>query len=780
MGIFNFMRGKANNNKPSDLTSKPAYTSKEDQNEMPYEIGEIINETFIIRKLLGRGGFGAVYLIEDKSDGDVYAIKTLLNKKNLDYNDEQNFLKEAKAWLGIGNHPYIIQLHQLAINKNRLLVVMENIPPDEDGLVTLHDHIKAKGKTLEDGTIALWSIQFCQGMSFAIKHGVIAHRDIKPQNILIDSFGFLKISDFGLAFVSEISKKTSLIGKNLFNTQEIQSQDGRITCGTPGYIAPELFRSELASFASDIFSFGVVLWQMAAGTDAVPYNVSYGGDINKFYRALYAEQMQHNVIRIQTVYWHIIFKCLNPDPNQRFRSFEELSNELLTTAKAAGVKTLNVIVNESESHSLGDLVNKGASYSLLGNFDKALELLNKAAHSNPKSPAVFINRGNMYSRMKNHHLALNDYNRAVELDEKNQISLANRASCYIELGQFDFAYSDLTNLLKLNARSFAGHCKMATVLSEMGKNNDAIKEVESAININNKDARAWIEYGRIFLRQNVLDKAFEKFNEAIRLNPLTLSAYLGQAEGLLVNGDKARALEIYKKASGLFEADFGSINEIATSMAKYGMHSHAIEYFEKSLKINNSQSYVQICNIGNVYKQIGDNAKAFNYFNKSIEINPKYALAYYLIGSIHHENGDYQSAIAFYEKATLLDPSSFDFWSDLGTARLQIDDAKGAVTCLRQALNINPRAVKILYNFAGALISLNNIADAKKSLTTAVKIKPDYAKAWYLKAQIEFQEKNYQDSFNSCASAHKYSYQLDEQDKQDVQVLLNRLLNRSR
>jgi serine/threonine protein kinase len=336
---------------------------------------------------------------------------------------------------------------------------MEHIPSNEDGFVTLYDHIKQRGREIDDRQIGLWTIQFCQGMAHAVNRGVVAHRDIKPLNILIDTFGFIKISDFGLAWSMDVVQQNNASVPKMMHAQSLNTQEGHVTCGTPGFIAPELFRSEKASTASDIFSFGIVLWQMAAGSNSLPYQVAYQGNPNKFQQDLYVAQMKHEVIRVNSIYWPVISRCLHPDPRQRYTKYDELREDVKRLMKAADLSVMDFIVNPVNHLSFSEFVNKGVSFSALGLYTKALTYFNEALKSDPKLPAVLpvlIGRGNTYSRMGNLKDALSDFNAAIALDANHLVALINRADCLKELGQNEAALKDLDRLLKINSNSPIG------------------------------------------------------------------------------------------------------------------------------------------------------------------------------------------------------------------------------------------------------------------------------------------------------------------------------------
>jgi serine/threonine protein kinase/tetratricopeptide (TPR) repeat protein len=207
--------------------------------------------SYKILSQLGAGGMGEVYLAEDIRLNRKVAIKFILPKSTDDEQAQKRFIREAQAAAGL-DHPNICAIHEVGQQDNISFIVMQYV----DGQ-TLASRIQTKTLTLAD-TLDI-SIQVAGALSAAHSQGII-HRDIKPQNIIINSHGQIKVLDFGLA---KVIKRGELLDGEA-ETEVLLSTPGMIM-GTPAYMSPEQVRGETLDARTDIFSFGSVLYEMVSG-----------------------------------------------------------------------------------------------------------------------------------------------------------------------------------------------------------------------------------------------------------------------------------------------------------------------------------------------------------------------------------------------------------------------------------------------------------------------------------------------------------------------------------
>ncbi len=212
-------------------------------------IGKTISH-YQILELLGEGGMGVVYKARDKKLDRLVALKVLNEKLMGDPARQARFAREAKAIAAL-NHPNIVTIYSVESAKNLFFITMELVNGD-----SLSRHIPEQGLAME--RFLELAIPMAQAISAAHERGII-HCDLKPGNILINRAGDIKILDFGLARfrIQEASKKKSASSTSL-------SHGDRLS-GTINYMSPEQVRGEALDHRSDIFSLGIVLYEMATG-----------------------------------------------------------------------------------------------------------------------------------------------------------------------------------------------------------------------------------------------------------------------------------------------------------------------------------------------------------------------------------------------------------------------------------------------------------------------------------------------------------------------------------
>ena len=277
-----------------------------------YVPGQILAGRYRMVGLLGRGGMGEVYRADDLKLGQPVALKFLPRDVEKDTDRLQRFLDEVRLSLKV-THPNVCRVFDIGDVDGRHFLSMEYVDGEDLGSL-----LRRIGRLPEDKAVEI-ARQLCAGLAAAHDEGVL-HRDLKPANVMIDGRGRAKITDFGLAGA----------------TAGVSGREAQ--AGTPQYMAPEQFEGRELSVQTDLYSLGLVLYELFTGKRAFDSR-----DLNEL-KALHSSaptSPSAHVASLNPIIERAILRCVAPDPAQRPRSASSLAAALpggdpLEMAKAAG------------------------------------------------------------------------------------------------------------------------------------------------------------------------------------------------------------------------------------------------------------------------------------------------------------------------------------------------------------------------------------------------------------------------------------------------------------
>jgi len=500
------------------------------------QIGDKIANRYEIFKILS-GGMGIVYICYDHKFDMPIALKTYHESLFFSEKAKKVFDREALIWTELEKYPFIVRAYWLEKLEGRLFLALEYVAPDTYGRNTLSHYLNCP---LSLDKIVKISLQFCYGIKYAYSKGIDAHRDIKPDNIMITANKTVKITDFGLAKAfSEIQLEGDFIPSEKKHSLSIfQSKEQRI-CGTLPYMAPEQFDGR-ADIKSDIYSYGIVLFQMAT-EGRLPF-------VGKDFPEFEALHRQKKVPAIFHPLLPIIQKCLRKDPWERYQNFTMLKEDLRKMyRRKTGKKFKPPRIKKLEPW---ELYNKGISLFTLGKFKEANSCFDNILKIEPHDIEALLYKGIVFGELNKYDDAINCFDEIIAINPKMVEAL---------------------------------YCK-GTTLNRLEKHNEAIECFNKALEIDPRNASVWYNMGNSYYRLKVFDKALHCYDKAVENNPQHINAWIqkGFSYGSLEQVDEAiqcfeDAIKLDPKnakawfSKALAEDEIGRTNDAAQSFRNFVM-----------------------------------------------------------------------------------------------------------------------------------------------------------------------------------------------------------------
>jgi serine/threonine protein kinase/Flp pilus assembly protein TadD len=660
-------------------------------------IGKTLSHFKILEKL-GEGGMGAVYLAEDLELNRQVALKVLPAEMASDPERLSRFKREAKAVAAL-NHPNIVTIYSVEDSDQGRFISMELVKGQ-----SLEKMIEPQGLPVEQ--FFNIAVPLADALS-AAHQGGITHRDLKPANIMVSDEGRVKVLDFGLAKLHTVDPAAA---DPDLPTQAL-TQEGMVM-GTVPYMSPEQVQSRPADHRTDIFSLGIILYEMATGER--PFRGESSADLISSILRDSPRPVTKIKVDLPNHLGRIVGRCLEKEPGRRYQTALDLRGELEhlreEVAKETGDSGSSIAVlpfrnmspdKEQDYFCEGiaeELINRLGKFQNLRVASRTSAFQFKDADSDIREIGERLNVGTV----------LEGSVRKAGNQLRISAQLVNVADGYrLWSDSFDRELKDVFAIQDEIAQSIVDALHVTLSPSE------AKQVVQKATQV---DVQAYDFYlkGRKFFyqfRQQGFEFARQMFARAIVIDPSYSRPYAGVA-------DCCSFLYMYFDSSedNLQEADAASLKAVEIDPGSAEAHA------SRGLAVSLSQRF--------------DEAKI--EFETALRLDPNNYEAHYLYARSLFAQGNLAEAAKRFEKACDVNPEDYNApqllavaYAGLGREADSTEAFKRSLVVIDRHLELNPDDARAIYLGAGSLCHLGEREKAIKWAEKATTIDPDNPSVLY-------------------------------------------------
>ena len=731
--------------------------------------GSDFGPRYRIETLLGQGGMGRVYKAYDKELNRTVAIK-VVRQGVMGEADALNRFKQELVLASKISHKNILRIHDLGEVNGMKFITMAYVEGQD-----LHQIIRANPK-LPLEQVLKYAAQLAGALAAAHAEDVV-HRDLKPQNILLDKNDQVYISDFGLA-------------KSFAEGAVGMTQTGAFL-GTPRYMSPEQVEGKATDGRSDLYAFGLILYEMATG------DVPFTGDstLGVMYQRIREKPKNPKEVNPSLPNWlvQIIMRCLEKDPADRYQNAYEILADLQASQSGSGVSrgvsrsgsTVHIQIPEFANRRwvlitggvvvilLGTLAIPKVRHLIFGGAGKEsgstisgvpplssgrfvailpLQILGDPTHLSYIAQGIEESLAAKLFELKDVRVAPSDAaNKADQKQTLAKIASALGSNMLVQ-GMLQGAgdkirvtmhLEDVLNGKRLWIKEFDG------IPADLLTMEDQIyNQLIAALNVNpsnDEQANAKVRptdnvaaydlylRGRNSMRghdNKTIQSALEYFDQALKADPKFALAYTGVADASLrMNSIKKDSFWTQKALAAAQQAEQlnDKLPEVHATLGSVyratGKYSEAVAELGRALLLapNSDEFYRRL---GDVHLDSGNDGKALDAYQKAVQINPYFWRNYNALGRAYAHRADYPNALQAFQQVAVLEPDIDVGFENVGNMYLQQGKYQESIPYFQKALQIEPYFTTYS-NLGTSYLFLKQYSNAVEMFEKAVALNPN-------------------------------------------------------
>ncbi len=617
---------------------------------------------------LGVGGMGEVWRARDARLDREVAIK-ILPPGGITSNLQERFLREARAASALV-HPNIITVHEINEADGTDFIVMEYVRGQTLAAVVA-------GGPLPVSLAVQYAVQICDALQTAHEAGVV-HRDLKPANIMIAASGRVKVVDFGIA------KRLGGVEADMDTTAAATLTAKGVSLGTPAYMSPEQTLGDPVDARSDLFSFGVVLYQMVSGV--LPFQAATNLSLVRQIVHDTPPPLRTVAPAVPAALEAIVERCLEKNPDARYSSAASVGDALRRVivpieSEPSSAETRTHLAPAPPPSRVArrmpprvavaaGLVVVAVAAAWIGGPPLARWVRERAASGSQADPDAGASAQDLY-RQAAEHLRLSyregNLQRAIAQLEK---ALQMRPVYPIAEARLSLAYSRKNELS-----------------ADQQWQRLARAHADRAVQEDPQLALAHVAQGRALWQAGQLDEALAAYNRALTLDPPNWDLLWRMGDLAAKRKEPAATIEDYfKRSVQAGPKEWEAAMRLGTFYYRQGRYEDALKAYQTTVDLAPDNPRA-LSNVAAVYHHLGRTDEAATWLQRSLAIAPD-SQTYSNLGTLLYFQGKYPEAASAFDHAIQLGANTYLYWGNLGDAARMAGDAAKAHESYTRAIQL--------------------------------------------------------------------------------------------